>query len=92
MSEEQAAPAEVVEETSSESEMESPEESTEEESTQEEPQEKAPTKVEAKKEPASTIKTFKIKINGKEKEVKLDMSKDADIQRYLELAEGSREK
>lgn len=102
MSQEQAAPAEAQETINPESqEVESSEEILEEEegadleASQEQEDEAKPEIKEVKgtkKEEASNIKTFKIKANGKTKEIKLDMSKDADIQKYLELAEGSREK
>lgn len=100
MSQEQAAPAEAQEAINPESqEVESSEEILSEEGADleasQDQQEAKPEIKEvkgSKKEEASNIKTFKIKANGKTKEIKLDMSKDADIQKYLELAEGSREK
>lgn len=97
MSQEQAAPAEAQEVISPESqEVESSEEIVENEEgadLEAQPEEvKEEPKKEEKKQEASSIKTFKIKSNGKVKEIKLDMSKDSDIQKYLELAEGSQEK
>jgi hypothetical protein len=54
-----------------------------------------PEVVEPKKEqpkPESNIKTFNIKVNGRNKEVKLDLNNDKDLEKYISLAESSTEK
>lgn len=95
MSQEQAAQAEAQEAINPESqEVESSEEILDQDDANLEASENQEEKAQKddKKQDASNVKTFKIKANGKVKEIKLDMSKESDIQKYLELAEGSREK
>jgi hypothetical protein len=95
MSDEQAvaAPAEAIISNES-SEVEGTESDNDSEGTSEIIQEASAKKVEPKKEekPASNIRTFNIKVNGKNKEVKLDLSNDKDLERYINLAESSTEK
>lgn len=57
--------------------------------SQETPKEAA---AEVKKEIAALKKKFNLKVNGKSKDVELDMSNDKEIQKYLEKAMGADEK
>lgn len=91
----QSVPAEAI--ASNEvSEVETPEqeiiEEVAEEAAPEEIKATPDKKSEAKQEVKPNIKTFNIKVNGKNKEVKLDLNNDKDLERYINLAESSTEK